>query len=121
MDDKNILKIRLKTLRSELKLTQEDIAKKVGLTKSAYGYYEQGKTIPDAQMIAKLSEIFNVTSDYLLGISNAKSNNIINKKDDTKTDERILNIINKIKNMDEKSKEKAIKMLDLLLEEDEDK
>lgn len=118
MDDKNILKIRLKTLRSEFKLTQEDIAKKVGLTKSAYGYYEQGKTIPDAQMIAKLSEIFNVTTDYLLGISNIKNNNA-NKTDETQADERILNIINKIKNMDEKSKEKALKMLDLLLEEDE--
>ncbi|WP_304341567.1 helix-turn-helix domain-containing protein [Metaclostridioides mangenotii] len=118
MYENNILKIRLKTLRNEFKLTQEDVARKVGLTKSAYGYYEQGKTIPDAQMIAKLSEIFNVTTDYLLGISNIKNNNA-NNSYGSQTDERISNIINKIKNMDEKSKEKALKMLDLLLEEDD--
>ncbi|EQF24632.1 helix-turn-helix family protein [Clostridioides difficile CD160] len=69
------LENRLKELRKELNFTQEDISKKIGLSKSAYGYYEQGKTVPDAYMIAELSKIFNVSVDYLLGKTDIKSNN----------------------------------------------
>ena len=43
------------------------MAKKIGITKSAYGYYEQEKTIPDAFTLEKLADIFNVSTDYLLG------------------------------------------------------
>ncbi|WP_227860487.1 helix-turn-helix domain-containing protein [Clostridioides sp. ES-W-0016-02] len=68
------LEKRLKELRKELNFTQEDISKKIGLSKSAYGYYEQGKTVPDAYMIAELSKIFNVSIDYLLGKTDKKNN-----------------------------------------------
>lgn len=64
---------RLKELRAEKNMTQEDVANKLNLTKSAYGYYEQGKTVPDAYMLSSLAEIFNVTTDYLLGMSSVKS------------------------------------------------
>ena len=43
MSNINNLGNRLKELRKENKYTQEDVSKKLGLTKSAYGYYEQGK------------------------------------------------------------------------------
>lgn len=62
-----MLSDRLKELRKELNYTQEDMAKKIGITKSAYGYYEQEKTIPDAFTLEKLADIFNVSTDYLLG------------------------------------------------------
>ncbi|MDY2734891.1 helix-turn-helix domain-containing protein [Intestinibacter sp.] len=68
-----ILENRLKLLRKENGYTQEDIAKKIGLTKSAYGYYEQSKTVPDAYTISKLANIFNVTTDYLLGRTNERT------------------------------------------------
>ncbi|WLD28620.1 helix-turn-helix protein [Clostridioides difficile] len=64
---------RLKELRAEKNMTQEDVANKLNLTKSAYGYYEQGKTVPDAYMLSSLAEIFNVTTDYLLGMSSVKN------------------------------------------------
>lgn len=38
---------RLRELREENEYTQKDIADKIGLTKSAYGYYERGKSVPD--------------------------------------------------------------------------
>lgn len=63
----NTLENRLKILRKENGYTQEDVANKLGLTKSAYGYYEQGKTVPDAHTLSKLANIFDVTTDYLLG------------------------------------------------------
>lgn len=62
-----MLSNRLKDLRKEHDLTQEDMAKKIGITKSAYGYYEQEKTIPDAYTLEKLADIFGVSTDYLLG------------------------------------------------------
>lgn len=63
---------RLRELREENEYTQKDIADKIGLTKSAYGYYERGKSVPDAQTLVQLSKIFDVTTDYLLGLSDDK-------------------------------------------------
>lgn len=62
-----MLSKRLKELRSRTEYRQEDIAKKLNITKSAYGYYEQGKTTPDANTLSELSKIFNVSVDYILG------------------------------------------------------
>lgn len=76
----NTLENRLKSLRKENGYTQEDVAKKLGLTKSAYGYYEQGKTVPDAHTLSKLANIFDVSVDYLLGRTNEKNTDNKNNK-----------------------------------------
>lgn len=66
---------KLKELRKSHNLTQEDVAKKIGLTKSAYGYYEQGKTVPDAYTLSRLADCLNVSSDCILGrVSNMPTN-----------------------------------------------
>lgn len=73
---------RLKSLRQDQGLLQKDIAEKLNITTSAYGYYEQGKRTPDSNTLDKLAEIFNVSADYILGrtddmdtIRNLKSDN----------------------------------------------
>ncbi|WP_244832988.1 helix-turn-helix transcriptional regulator [Clostridium sp. BJN0001] len=66
------LKDRLKDLRLEHSLLQKDIAKILNITTSAYGYYEQGKRIPDSETIKILSNYYNVSSDYILGLSDYK-------------------------------------------------
>lgn len=63
---------RLKNLRKNKGLLQQDMADKIGVTKSAYGYYEQGKTTPDIVTAKKIAEILNVSIDYLLGESDYK-------------------------------------------------
>ncbi|MFR4982473.1 MAG: helix-turn-helix domain-containing protein [Clostridium neonatale] len=68
-----LLQDRLKELRLENNLLQKDIAKKLNLTTSAYGYYEQGKRVPDSETIKILSDFYNVSSDYLLGISDTRT------------------------------------------------
>jgi transcriptional regulator with XRE-family HTH domain len=70
--ENKMLAKRLRELREENEYTQKDIADKIGLTKSAYGYYERGKSVPDAQTLVQLSKIFDVTTDYLLGLSDDK-------------------------------------------------
>jgi len=67
-----LLKDRLKELRSERDLLQKDIALLLNITSSAYGYYEQGKRIPDYDTVKILADFFNVSLDYLSGSSNIK-------------------------------------------------
>ena len=64
---------RLKLLRKELKKTQTDIANVLGITVSAYGNYELGQREPDNANLVKLARYFNVSTDYLLGLSDDRS------------------------------------------------
>lgn len=66
---------RLRTLRKQHGLLQKDVAKKLGITASAYGYYEQGKREPTIEIINKLASIFGVTTDYLLGNTDSPGEN----------------------------------------------
>ena len=76
-----MLSKRLKELREEKGYTQQEIASKIGLTKGAYGCYERGISVPDAQTLLELAEIFDVTTDYLLGrVDNKKPLEDISKK-----------------------------------------
>lgn len=61
---------RLRELRNEKNLLQKDVAKYLNITTSAYGYYEQDKRKPDPEMIKKLADFFNVSTDYLLNQRN---------------------------------------------------
>jgi len=69
----NILSKRLKQLRTENNLYQKNVAIKIGITESGYGYYEQGKRVPDSMMLNKLAGLYNVTTDYLLGNSDIRN------------------------------------------------
>lgn len=48
--------------------TQKELASQLGLTPKMVSFYENNERIPPADILVKLSEIFKVTSDYLLGI-----------------------------------------------------
>lgn len=58
---------RIKQLRLKNKLTQQEVADKLGVTRPAYTAYETGKRQPDFDTLAKLSALFEVSTDYLLG------------------------------------------------------
>ena len=58
----------LKQLRTNAKMTQKDLADRIGVTKSVISYYELLERSPSPEVLIKLSAIFNVTTDYLLGI-----------------------------------------------------
>jgi transcriptional regulator with XRE-family HTH domain len=57
---------RLRNLRKQHDLTQEQVAKKLNIVRSTYAYYETGKTSPDFNTVVRLARLFNVTTDYLL-------------------------------------------------------
>lgn len=73
---------RLKQLRDEKELMQKEVASYLNISTSAYGFYEQGKRTPTPEILSKLSDLFNVSVDYLLGkTDNNIPFNEINKKD----------------------------------------
>ncbi|EGT0013131.1 helix-turn-helix transcriptional regulator [Clostridium perfringens] len=78
-----MLNNRLKSLRNEKVVLQKDVAEYLKISTSAYGFYEQGKRIPDVETLNKLSDYYNVSIDYLLGKSNIKESAeaIINNDD----------------------------------------
>lgn len=67
-----IFQNRLRYLREEHGIKQEDMAKKLNISTSAYGYYEQGRNEPSLDSIKKMADIFDVSVDYLLGIIDTK-------------------------------------------------
>lgn len=73
---------KLKQLRLQNHMTQQQLASLMGVTKSVVSYYELQERIPSPEMLIKLSTIFHVSTDYLLGISSDNSINISGLNDD---------------------------------------
>jgi transcriptional regulator with XRE-family HTH domain len=64
---------RLKIIRMEAKLNQREMAEKLGVVYGTYNNWEMGKREPDFKTIKKIAKHFNVSTDYLLGLSNKKT------------------------------------------------
>lgn len=64
---------RLKLLRQETGLSQQDFAKQVGLSKSSVNMYERGEREPGLETLEAIADYFNVDMDYLLGKSEHRS------------------------------------------------
>ncbi|HUH26505.1 MAG TPA: helix-turn-helix transcriptional regulator [Flavobacterium sp.] len=57
---------RIKQLRIDNNLTQSELAEKVGLTYVQIGRYEKGKSNPSADVLQKLANALNTSTDYLM-------------------------------------------------------
>ncbi len=64
----------LKELRAQRGLTQKDVAELLHISRPTYTRYETGERKPDYETLRKLSEIFNVSTDYLIGVNNIDYN-----------------------------------------------
>ncbi len=64
---------RIKKLRVERGLTQEEFGKLFGIVKSTVSLYESGKSTPDDEMKKNIAKYFNVSLDYLMGVSDARN------------------------------------------------
>lgn len=58
---------RLRTLRKEKNLTMKDLGKKFSVAESTISGYEIGNRKPDMQMLQQIADFFDVSTDYLLG------------------------------------------------------
>ena len=58
--------LRIAALRRTAGWSQAELARRLGISPSTVGMYEQGRREPDSQMLIALSELFGVSIDYLV-------------------------------------------------------
>lgn len=67
---------RIKNLREVNNLTQTDLAKHLGITRSGVNAWEMGISVPSTRYVVELAQLFNVSTDYLLGIQETSCINV---------------------------------------------
>ena len=58
----------LKGLRKNANMTQQELAKELGISKSVISGYEQDARLPSTSLLLKIAKVFSVSVDYLCGI-----------------------------------------------------
>ena len=69
----SMLSERLKMLREELSLTQSQLAQQLEIATSSISQYESGDRIPSDDIKIKLAKFFDVSLDFLLGLSDIRN------------------------------------------------
>ena len=73
---------RIQYLREKSNLTQSDLARLLGITRSSVNAWEMGISVPSTQYIVELSSIFKVSTDFLLNVENKNVLSIDGLNDD---------------------------------------
>lgn len=73
---------KLKELRTQAGLTQQQLGSQIGVTKSVVSYYELQERIPSPEVLIKLAAVFHVSTDYLLGIEKSSVIDVSGLKDE---------------------------------------
>ncbi len=60
---------RLRELRLSAGLSQQEVSEKLGIRQQSYARYENGKGEPNLETLTEIATIFDVSADYLLGLS----------------------------------------------------
>ncbi|MFC4598016.1 helix-turn-helix domain-containing protein [Cohnella hongkongensis] len=64
---------RLRELRLQRKISQEEVARHIGITRSAYSHYEINNRQPVYDTLIKLASFFDVSLDYIIGGTETRS------------------------------------------------
>ena len=81
---------RIKKLRGETGLTQEEFSNRLGIARTTYSGYERGTSEPDIATLLKFADYFDVTIDYLVGRTDDRK--MWFKSEDEKTIYDIMNL-----------------------------
>ena len=73
---------KLKALRTASKMSQVDLAKRLGVAKSVVSFYESGERSPSYDVLKEIAHNFNVTTDYLLDIERERMLNVSELSED---------------------------------------
>lgn len=63
---------KLKMLRTGQKLTQQQLATRIGVAKSVVSYYESGDRFPSYDVLVRIAKTFHTTTDYLLDVNRTR-------------------------------------------------
>ncbi len=105
-----MLKENIKSIRKSKGLSQEELAIKLNVVRQTVSKWEQGLSVPDAEMLITISEIFETSVSTLLGENISES-----KVDDLKTISEKLEIINLQLSQIKNEKRKIVHLLLILL------
>lgn len=98
-----MLKENIKTLRKQKGLSQEELSIKLNVVRQTISKWEQGLSVPDAEMLVSISEVFDIPVSTLLGENITES-----KEDELKIISEKLEIINQQLYQQQKLKRKSI-------------
>ena len=87
---------KIKALREQSGMTQSELAKKLGITRSSVNAWEMGISVPSTQYVVELALIFGISTDYLLGVNGTSSISVEGLSD--KDIELVHTLINHLKN-----------------------
>lgn len=63
---------RIKDLREDADLTQNDVGKAINISQRAYSYYENGQRLIPPTVLCSLADLYGVSVDYILGRTDIK-------------------------------------------------
>lgn len=101
---------KIKELRKNSKITQEQLGNAIGVSKMAISYFEKGKKSPGRESLKKIADYFGVTTDYLLGRSEDPE---LNEEEDKVVSEEGKNIMSLIESLPEDERKKAWEQLEM--------
>ena len=89
---------RIKELRLENHMTQKELSDYLNLTPKMISFYELGQRVPPSDIILKLAEKFNVSTDYLLGKTKTKQSDLpsLTPKDERQIARDLENIVDSL-------------------------
>jgi transcriptional regulator with XRE-family HTH domain len=94
---------RIRQLREDSGLTQADLARRLGITRSSVNAWELGISVPSTQYVVELAQIFKVSTDYVLGLGSTAT---VSVKDLTEGDIQLVHRL--IEHLRSKNREQAL-------------
>lgn len=73
---------KIKMLREQSGMTQTQLSKRLGITRSSVNAWEMGISVPSTQYIVGLAHIFKVSTDFLLGVNTTSTVNVAGLSDE---------------------------------------
>lgn len=110
---------RLRKMREENKLTLEELAEELCISKSLLWDLEQGRRRVHGELLLKIAIHFNVTTDFLLGLSDEKNENNGRPTVNYNLDPETLHILTRAKELTPRGKEQLRRMVEWVFEVDE--
>lgn len=63
-----MLSEKIQELRGKMQISQAELARRLGTTRSSVNAWEMGLSVPTTQFVVEMAKIFSVSTDYLLGM-----------------------------------------------------
>lgn len=92
----DVFSSRISLLRQKRGWSQEDVAKGTGISQKQISRYERGMSEPTAEALSRLAQIFDVTTDWLLGLTDNESRPLRNLGDLSDDEKRILELYRRV-------------------------